>query len=431
LRITDTILEAVDEVARPRGAACDLFAGSGTVSLALSRVRPVTAVDIQEYSRVVCSALLAPVRAPARPDAAWIVDTARRSEVVQKLREAVEPLINLEQQCLASAAAGDLEPLCDFLEHASLLALDVEAKEQPSSEGVRKALRAASNNLTKAGLRDDSRSIVTRYFGGIYFSVEQAVELDGLLDVVHALPSEHRDYFLSMVLSTASEIVNTVGKQFAQPIRPRDSQGRPKRHLAQQVIRDRARVTEEVFAEWSARYEALPAPTQEHATYRADYRDFLRTATDEFSVVYADPPYTRDHYSRFYHVLETMCLRDNPAVSTMRLGDRELLSRGFYRSERHQSPFCIKTQAPGAFTELFEGVRRLKAPLVLSYSPYQASEGARPRLMTIDGIVELARKSFNNVEVRSVGKYAHNKFNQQERNARMFYDSEVLVICTS
>ena len=41
------------------------------------------------------------------------------------------------------------------------------------------------------------------------------------------------------------------------------------------------------------------------------------TSVKEF--VYADPPYTRDHYSRFYHVLETLALRDDPRFRLTRL----------------------------------------------------------------------------------------------------------------
>ena len=59
LRLTELICQLLDELAD--GPVCDLFAGSGTVSLALSRSRDVIAADIQEYSRVICTALLSPL----------------------------------------------------------------------------------------------------------------------------------------------------------------------------------------------------------------------------------------------------------------------------------------------------------------------------------------------------------------------------------
>src|SRR4051812_8491921 len=60
LRLVDVIREQLAELDPSLGPVCDLFAGSGTVSLALSADRSVVAADIQEYSRVLCTALLQP-----------------------------------------------------------------------------------------------------------------------------------------------------------------------------------------------------------------------------------------------------------------------------------------------------------------------------------------------------------------------------------
>ncbi len=418
------ILDAINEVATRSGPVVDLFAGSGTISLALSREREVIAVDIQEYSRVVCSAMLRPV-AERRAD---VVERAKGSRRYEALQHSVEPLVRYERACATAADSGDLEPLCEFIERASLFAF-ITSQHSELSKHLKSALSESARRLATAGLDSDVGSLITRYFGGSYFSFAQAAELDALLDVVHGFSGHVRDYYLAIALSTASEVVNTVGKQFAQPIRPRDSRGRPKRHLARQVARDRSRSAFDAFALWAERYESLPVGSRRHQVARLDYREFLNKCSRDVGAIYADPPYTRDHYSRYYHVLETMCLRDNPEVSTMRLGREEMLSRGLYRKERHQSPFCIKSQAPGAFQELFSGVAELGAPLVLSYSPYRADEKARPRLMTVEEIVALAQKTFRDVQVRSVGKYAHNKFNNQELNTKVFYDSEVLIVC--
>ncbi len=427
LRLVGPIATAVSDVASGPGPVIDLFAGSGTVSLALSRGREVISVDIQEYSRVVCSAILRPLT-PEEAAKARLVETARLSEHYRGLSLAVEPLVRYEAKCVKAAEAGDLDPLCEFVEKGSLFA-SLRGRLENTSAALRRALVDAADRLAARGLKASSSSLVTRYFGGPYFSFAQAAELDALLEVIHAKSGHEREYFLAVALSTASDVVNTVGKQFAQPIRPRDSGGRPKAHLSRQIVRDRARSVFGSYSEWLQRYDRIPRPSLRHKVVRLDYREFLEKCSRKVSVVYADPPYTRDHYSRYYHVLETMCLRDNPEVSTMRVDGRQLLSRGVYREDRHQSPFCIKSQAPKAFTELFEGVRRLGAPLVVSYSPYQADERARPRLMTVEAIVELARKHFTSVDVRSVGRYAHNKFNQQELNTRVFYDSEVLILC--
>ena len=60
LRLVESIREALLDLDPGVGSVCDLFAGSGTVALALSNERNVVAADIQEYSRVICTALLKP-----------------------------------------------------------------------------------------------------------------------------------------------------------------------------------------------------------------------------------------------------------------------------------------------------------------------------------------------------------------------------------
>jgi hypothetical protein len=231
-------------------------------------------------------------------------------------------------------------------------------------------------------------------------------------------------------MSAASECVTSVGNHFAQPVRPRDRDGHPKLSTLRAAARKRE---SDVFAHFATRvneYAALSRPRHDVEAVRADYRDFLATA-DGIAVVYADPPYTRDHYSRFYHVLETIALGDDPGVSNTTVNGETKLSRGLYRPDRHQSPFCIRSEVPDAFTELFKGVRRHDAPLVLSYSPYTHGTVARPqpRLLTIPELVELARVHFGDVSVVSAGPLVHSKFNAAHLNGHATDEAEVFVIC--
>jgi adenine-specific DNA methylase len=142
-------------------------------------------------------------------------------------------------------------------------------------------------------------------------------------------------------------------------------------------------------------------------------------------VIYADPPYTRDHYSRFYHVLETMCLGDSPEVSTTLLTGEGATSRGLYRADRHQSPFCIKSQAPGAFREMFQGAGRV--PMLVSYSPFV--KDGHPRLVTIDAIVATASEFYEDVEVVTAGQVTHSKLNKTELHLDALEEAEVFLAC--
>ena len=423
-RLLGAIECAVDAVDPSHGPALDLFSGSGVVAAHLARSRDVTAADVQEYARVLASALMAPARfgggeierlAAAAAASAAALGAGGLRALLERERAAVDAL-----------AASDAEPLCEIVERGSPAAFALG--EGPRAGALAEALDRASAAVASSALP----LTVTRYYGGVYFAYAQALELDALLGVVRALPpGPPRDTALAAVLGAASECVTSVGSHFAQPIRPRDASGRPKGGSLAQLARRRQRRVRDVFAERLRRYADAPGAAHAARAVRGDYRDVLAEPGAPVGAVYADPPYTRDHYSRFYHALETMARGDEPEISTVTIGGVTSLSRGLYRRERHQSPFCIRTEAPRAFRSLFAGVRALGAPLVLSYSPYASGTPARPqpRLLTIAEIADLARASFAAVEVRSAGRRAHSKFNAERLNGSAPEAAELLLLC--
>ena len=433
LRLVPAIARALDHADNTRGAVLDLFAGSGTTALALASYRSVIASDIQEYSRVLCSALLAENKPPPSVISAFRRQVVRRAlPVVAALRTAIAPLVAFEKDALLAAAHGDPEPICSILESGSILAAERSAGAAPSpapSPALRCALDEAVERLTSSGLLGSASALTVRYFGGAYFSYEQALELDCLAMVASQFPSEYADVFTAALLSTASDTVNTVGKQFAQPIRPRSKSGAIKRHLLQKIERDRCVDVQATYLAWLARYCEHRRPGAGHIARRADYREALTDFAGQYSVVYADPPYTRDHYSRFYHVLETMSRRDNPAIARNPGADEDELSRGLYREDRHQSPFCIKTQCTGAFDDLFRLASSAGANVVVSYSPFDSESSARPRLMQIEALTELARHYYSRVNLENVRGVLHSKLNHSSLNFEVPDQAEILLIC--
>ena len=429
LRAVGPIRRAVSAVAPFGQPVCDLFAGSGIVSLALASDWDVTSVDIQEYSRVLCNGL---INSPpnAGTDAVRLCDQADAGSLRSDLRHALAGLLAHEQQCLADAADGAVEGLCDLLEHGSLLPLNAY-RDMPLP--LRTELAVAIDKLNELGLARGPETVVTRHFGGRYFSWEQAIDFDAMLAEIHLVDQPYRDFYLAAAMVVASDIVNTVGKHFAQPIKLRDGNGRPKRHLMRQTLRDRALNVFDGYRVCCRSLTALSQASGRHRAVQSDYLDFLESDNIPFAAIYADPPYTRDHYSRYYHVLETMALRDEPEVATTKIRSNSVprLSRGIYRLERHQSPFCIPTQAPGAFELLFSAVAKRRVPLILSYSPYQASTGNRPRLLTIDQLLDIAKRHFKEVGIVPVDGISHNKLNLTERNVNVAYPAEVLIFCCS
>jgi adenine-specific DNA-methyltransferase len=425
--VTSAIKAAIDEVDPSIGRVCDLFSGSGVVGATLSLSRQVTTVDIQEYSRVLSSALLN----PAKLSPIFIAGISREIEndsVYNQVSSILQPLIDYELRSIDLAIAGNSELLIELLEAQPIGSHDESSAVNPEFH-LTQMKKAAVSKLKIAGLWNSADTTVLRHFGGVYFSFSQAIMLDAILSMAARSNVKHRDTLTAAALSTASALVNTVGKQFAQPIRPRHKTGGVKKSLAGVVKRDRSLDTLDTYMAWVKRYASLRPATSKAIALRMDYLDALKKHASKFSVIYADPPYTRDHYSRFYHVLETMCLRDNPGVSQVTKNGKVVASRGLYREDRHQSPFCIRSLAPKAFSNLFETAKQHNLPLVLSYSPHEMGDGTHPRVVSMSQIIEIASTYYKRVEVSTIDGVSHNQLNRNGLKLKSRDHAEVLLKC--
>lgn len=427
LRMLEAIKSAVDFVDKTDGVICDLFSGSGVVSEYLIQFRDVISIDIQKYSSVLSEASIKKINIGI--NATDITKSIQQSSVLTELLCAFSKLLEYEQTSMTLAQNGDLNALYEIIENGSLYIFMNDPIDSASDE-LSQCLEKCVNTLRLKELANSECTMITRYYGGLYFSYKQAVELDAIACFVFSQEGLLKTKLLAALLSTASALVNTVGKQFAQPLKVRNANGEIKSSLGEKVIRDRSTDTFSVFSDWLEYY--LNAGTCEHnlTTLCMDYRDALERLSDKrVNVVYADPPYTRYHYSRYYHVLETICLRDNPAITTTFPNGKGGISRAIYREGRHQSPFCIKSQAEHAFEQMFEGVKKLDVPLVLSYSPFDASKAATPRLRSIDQLVEMAKNYYKHVEIHSPGLFTHSKLNSTDKNFESNHEAELLIVC--
>ena len=424
---TSAIKAAIDEVDPCGGRLVDLFAGTGSVGAALGAFREVTTVDVQEYSRVLCSAVLSPPDL-SQTEIGNIVASALHDETTKQTLWCLQPLIEHERDCIAAAAIGDFNALVELIESPPLVVRAITELEAPPTR-FNDASSEAVHRFHETGLWQSAETTVSRYFGGLYFSFTQAAMLDAVLTVANSSVEQNQNPLKAAALSTASQLVNTVGKQFAQPIRPRDKSGAVKPSLVKIVQRDRSLDALNLYQTWLGRYAQLPRAIGRPQALRQDYLDAIAQNASSFSVIYADPPYTRDHYSRFYHVLETMCLRDNPVISKVMKDGSLVPSRGAYREDRHQSDFCVRSTAPAAFESLFRTAREYDLPLVLSYSPHEADDGTHPRVVSMSQIVGIAQAHYDRVELSVVDGVTHNKLNRSGLKLKTRDHAEILLKC--
>ena len=140
--------------------------------------------------------------------------------------------------------------------------------------------------------------------------------------------------------------------------------------------------------------------------------------------IYADPPYTAQQYSRFYHILETLVLYDYPDLQ-LHPWNSSSFTQGLYRKDRHKSIFCSKAGAPVAFEALFSIASEVTDCLVLSYSSTTSGSG-NPRMIETEFISKLAKKYFGHSLERTL-EHRYRKLNRDDRN-RKSGDPEKLYI---
>jgi len=423
LRLLGFIEDNVRRVTKDSAGVCDLFAGSGCVSYRMSQRFPVIACDIQHYSSVVNNALLWKYDDAQQKAEKFLRMIGEKPSYNNCLLDAFKPLIDFEEKAIKSR---DSVALTNVIEHGSIEVYNLEHFESP----INALLSKVDHTLRRQGIADE-RSLISRYYGGVYFSYRQAVQMDILLERIFTeIPKGERDLYLAPLLSVASDVVDTVGKHFAQPIRARDSAGKIKPLVCNKALKDKTIDVFSLYGEWLKRYASLPKGHFNSTAIQSDFKHCLETLPDDVETIYADPPYTREHYSRFYHVLETISLRDSPNVSTVKIHGETRVSNGIYRTGRFQSPFCIKSQAVETFDRMFELSSVRGRNLLLSYSPYDQSRHSHPRVVTIDQLVRIAEKYYRSVEVVSAGTFHHNKLNATLHKLEAADEAELLIVST-
>ena len=197
------------------------------------------------------------------------------------------------------------------------------------------------------------------YSGG-YFGLTQTIEIDSIRFAIDQLladrsinEADHR--WLCLALCQAASKVATTTGHFAQHMRANH----------RNCVRYIAQRRRPVWTEWlRAVVENYPVGTaskrRRNRVFRKDANTLLHDLQHHRprpAVVYADPPYTRDQYSRYYHLYETLLRYDYPSST----------GSGRYRPGRFRSPYSMKTLVGQAIENLVSGCARLGSTLVLSY----------------------------------------------------------------
>lgn len=298
---------------------CDLFAGTAIVAYAMSDEYNLVVNDIQQYSEILARCYM------------------NDYSMINDIDETIITIVNKINQQLIFDSSWRLEDGMRYREDMSYEEmLAVEEREQK-----------LINKEEERGF-----SLFKRCYSGTYWSYEQCRHIDAIRAVCEQYKgSVLYDIIMGALIYAMSYSSQSTG-HFAQY-----------RTLTEKNYQDVLQYRmKNVLGMFSRKLKelltALTYPrTHSIRTSTLDFEDCIATLQSG-TLVYADPPYSSVHYSRFYHALETLVRYDNPKVEY----------KGRYRENRYQSPFDQRTQAKAAFARLFKRIDQQQCHLLLSYS---------------------------------------------------------------
>lgn len=423
MRSLDFLSDALLSIQDSRGTVWDAFCGSSVVSQRLAADgNQVWTSDALHSSATFGRALLG----------------------VGRPSDSAVDLVGIAHNAVESASNADSSPWSDWLEEErglvaagdgpGLLALGGRLPQRWRSLDATPTLArlfsasegsARSNAIRPAGL-------LSTVYAGTYFGIRQSLALDALRGAIDAeVPTNvsgswTRAALLTALCHAASAAVFSPGKHFAQAHRIRSDKNLS--FHGRRAVQDRSINVAAAFLRAATEIEHKAA--QLEGGHWAERRLVGETPTSILrargvSAVYADPPYTAQQYSRFYHLLETLVSGVPPVLQTVN-GE---VTRGLYPEGRFLSPFSSRREAPQAFRRLIETAHSSGAHILISYSASRGPVSGNARIVSLEQIVQWVRDAYgvSAVTVEQLG-LRYRQFNNGGSEVQGRDDPEFLVI---
>ncbi|WP_257128904.1 DNA adenine methylase [Priestia megaterium] len=371
-KIIDYVIEGIDEC-YTGGTVVDLFAGSTVLSGALRNQVPMISNDIQQYSAMLSNTYLS----------SYDWENKYPNILEEVIREATVIVEEFKE------AYPDMH--FDYSGELTLEEFNELEKQQ--------------QDLIERDFSSFPYHLFVKNYSGTYWSFEQCLWIDAIRGVAEQYKEEAVYYPIISSLMFAMSYNSQSTGHYAQY---RDATN--DKSMKDILIYRRKEIVpyfERKFLEFK---EALGKNDKANTVMSYDYLECLERIPNN-STVYADPPYCFVHYSRFYHAIETLVRYDYPEVKF----------KGRYRTDRHQSPFCIRTKVKGAFEDMFRKVSEKESNLVLSYSD--------TGMIELDELIDVARNTFGNgyiIDVR-YQNYLHSTMGRKEDKSRDVQEALLLV----
>ena len=334
----------------------DLFCGSSAVSwhVASNYAVPVLASDLQEFCRVLAAAVVCRTGVLGQ----YWIDTW------------IERATGTARDHPMFMAASSLQDSC---ERKSIVEYTATARE-----------------LCVGG-----DTPITSAYGGYYFSPLQAIYLDCLRSSIPRR-SPHRIAALAALIRTASACAASPGHT-AQPFGPTVSAEPYLRHAWAKDVVQHVRRHGELLSAIGSKKEGVALSCDANT---------IASGLSAGDLVFIDPPYSSVHYSRFYHVLETI------------VGGRciEVSGVGRYPPPelRPRSRYSLPSESELALYQLLETIGECRSGVIVTFPAGSASNG-----LSGQRVIDMARNWFKVDCIRVKSRFSTLGGNTRNRSARV------------
>lgn len=251
------------------------------------------------------------------------------------------------------------------------------------------------------------------YAGG-YFGIQQSIEIDSIRFGIEksfsngVINKSQYVWLLVLLANTLSRCSTTTG-HFAQYLKLNENNFN---YYRRQRLRS-------IWLEWMVACNSMGESN--NSRYRNDNKVFNEDANELLKkmcrhkrrpeIIYADPPYTTDQYSRYYHIYDTLLKYDYPSSN----------GAGRYPLNRFRSKFSLKTEVLNEIDRLVYGVQKLGSHFILSYPEDGIIEN------TQEVIYKTLKKSFNKVELAHLISHDHSTMGASKGNVKQVVNEMIFV----
>ena len=424
-KLLDAIKKEIDVIAPNGEGVLDMFAGSTVVGQQIMDNHVVYSNDIQNYSRVVAETLIHVNNSfdYSSLDYKKVINSNYFKKNYEYLLSLFEKPLQYERELFKKTESNldddsILKEFKFYYENApysghfadSVLAFKT-MKSVYSMDFYNQARKNKSNGYW---------CLFSLVYGVPYFSLEQSMFIDSFRYAIEKMflskeinETEYNAY-LSLAIYVLENTVTSVGDHFAQPQQFKISEEARLQREVKKILSKKTKDVSLILDEMNEQLKSIKATkySRLNKVFCDDYSTLFENnaeALKGITTIYIDPPYTNAHYSRFYHILETLVLYDYPNIEYF----------GRYRSDRYQSPFCIRSEALKEFDRMISLCHGSSKKLVISYSDTSQC------ILKRNEIEEIVKRHYDVVEIKEID-YLYRNFGQKPNKVK---GNELLIIC--